>query len=295
MNRCRSGSVVERLALKSSNPVLLSRGFKRQGGWKTTARQPLVGVAVGRYRIGTDCMGGSRSLPQLVADLMTMKGVLARTCVAFALTVLMTVLSWTVPPVPPTSLGRSYGIAGGAGTVAAALVLIQCRRSRPSPGLTLAHAVAEGLFLGVLSNTVSAHVSSGVFVQFVLGTLAAFGGVLVAYALRCIPVARRWYGFVCAAAVGLSLLITADLLLSPFLGADGLGFRSVAAGVFFGVAGVGLAVPFLALHFRQVEDGLTHGAPRQEAWAAALGLTLTLVWLYLETLRWMGFVPTEDL
>ncbi|MFF4901853.1 Bax inhibitor-1/YccA family protein [Streptomyces sp. NPDC001068] len=32
-----------------------------------------------------------------------------------------------------------------------------------------------------------------------------------------------------------------------------------------------------SLHFGRIEDGLNRGAPRRQAWAAALGLTLTLV------------------
>lgn len=226
---------------------------------------------------------------------MTMGGVLTRTLPAFGLTVLMTVLSWTVPVVAPTDLGRSYGTAGGAGVAAAVLVLLQCRNRRPSATVTFAQAVAVGVFLGVLSNTLSAHLAPGVFVQFVLGTMAAFAGVLAAYALHWIRVANRWYGFLCAAVVGLLLLAAADVLLSPLLGADGLGFHSPYAGVLIGVAGIGCATPFLALHFRQVEDGITHGAPRRESWAAASGLALALVWLYVEAARLLTVMPADDL
>ncbi|MFJ2399155.1 Bax inhibitor-1/YccA family protein [Streptomyces sp. NPDC087843] len=287
--------------MKSSNPVLLGRRWIRQGGSKTAVGDPLVGVTVARHLIvaGHDpdrkSEPESPGLPHLVADLMTMKGVLARTLLAFAVTVLMTVLSWTVPPVSPTSLDSSYGLAGGAGMAAAALVLVQCRRGRPSPVLTLAHAVAEGVFLGVLSNTASTHISPGVFVQLVLGTIAAFASVLMAYALGWIQVAQRWYGFLCSAAMGLVLLMVGDVLLLPFLGAASLGFRSAAVGVLCGVTGVGLAIPLLAVHFKQVEDGITHGALRQESWMAAFGLNLTLVWLYVETLRLTVLVPAEDI
>jgi uncharacterized YccA/Bax inhibitor family protein len=224
---------------------------------------------------------------------MTMKGVVARSTLAFGVTVLMAVLSWTEPPVPPTNVGRSYAIAGGVGAVVAVLVLLQRRMSRPSAALTLVYAVAQGVFLGVLSNTASTHVSPGVFVQLILGTMAAFAGVLVAYSSHWIRVPHRWYGFVCAAALGLFVLLVADVLLSPFLGAEGLGFRSVAGGVVFGVAGIVLATPFIAVYFKQVEGGITHGAPRQESWAAAFGVTLTLVWLYVETMRLVTPVPAE--
>ncbi|WP_257039766.1 Bax inhibitor-1/YccA family protein [Streptomyces sp. OV198] len=135
---------------------------------------------------------------------------------------------------------------------------------------------------------------SGVFVQLVLGTMAAFAGVLVAYPARWIRMPDRGHGFVCAAVLGVIMLIVADVLLSPFLGAEGLGFRSVFGGVTFGVMGIVVATPFIAVCFKQVEYGITHGAPRQESWAAAFGVTLTLVWLYVETLRLITLVPAED-
>ena len=45
---------------------------------------------------------------------------------------------------------------------------------------------------------------------------------------------------------------------------------------------------------RAVEDGLAYGAPREEAWLAAFGLTLTLVWLYLEFLRLIAILNSND-
>ncbi|MGQ4442811.1 Bax inhibitor-1/YccA family protein, partial [Streptomyces violaceoruber] len=46
--------------------------------------------------------------------------------------------------------------------------------------------------------------------------------------------------------------------------------------------------------FKQVEDGLAYGAPREEAWFAAFGLTLTLVWIYLEFLRLIAILNSND-
>jgi uncharacterized YccA/Bax inhibitor family protein len=158
----------------------------------------------------------------------------------------------------------------------------------------LAFAGCEGAFLAVLSGTVSAHVSPGLFEQAVLGTMAAFAGVLVAYGLRWIRVSGRRRGFATASVAGLSLLAVSDLLLLPFLGGDGLGFHHAGLGVCAGAGGIALAVPFLALHFRQVEGGVVHGAPREDAWPAATGLTLTLVWLYVETVRLLTLVPEDD-
>ena len=41
----------------------------------------------------------------------------------------------------------------------------------------------------------------------------------------------------------------------------------------------------LILDFDFVEQGVAAGLPERESWRAAFGLTVTLVWLYIELLR----------
>jgi uncharacterized YccA/Bax inhibitor family protein len=49
--------------------------------------------------------------------------------------------------------------------------------------------------------------------------------------------------------------------------------------------GLGLGVLMLILDFDYVERGIAAGLPEQESWRAAFGLTVTLVWIYIELLR----------
>ena len=53
--------------------------------------------------------------------------------------------------------------------------------------------------------------------------------------------------------------------------------------------GVGLAVFNLILDFDYIENGVRNGLPEKESWRAAFGLMVTLVWLYLEILRLLGY------
>src|SRR2546430_5649645 len=102
-----------------------------------------------------------------------------------------------------------------------------------------------------------------------IGRGAVYPGVLVAYKAGGTRVNRRFYGFVMAAALGFVLLMAVNLLFAVFGGGDGLGFRSGPLGIFFGVIGIILGACFLALDFKQVEDGIAYGAPKEEAWLAA--------------------------
>jgi len=61
-----------------------------------------------------------------------------------------------------------------------------------------------------------------------------------------------------------------------------------------GILAVLIGAFFLTLDFKQIEDGIAYGAPRQEAWLAAFGLTMTLVWIYVEMLRLAAIFSNSD-
>ena len=52
---------------------------------------------------------------------------------------------------------------------------------------------------------------------------------------------------------------------------------------------IGLAAFFFLADFDQADQAIRAGAPEKAAWGIALGLTVTLVWLYLEVLRLLSY------
>lgn len=51
---------------------------------------------------------------------------------------------------------------------------------------------------------------------------------------------------------------------------------------------------FLLLDFSEVEQGVRAGVPERYSWLMAFGLTLSLVWLYLEILRFISYFSSSD-
>ncbi|MER5929685.1 Bax inhibitor-1/YccA family protein [Streptomyces sp. NPDC002054] len=285
--------------MRSSNPVFSRRGFSRDnGGYAGFDAQPQMqaGTATNPYATNPYATDPATGMPQAPAraNVMTIDDVVSRTAMTLGLVVLTAAISWIALPVDPANIGKSYGIAIGAALVAMVLALVQAFKSKPVPALILGYAAFEGVFLGVISAATSTYIGAGVVIQAVLGTMCVFAGVLFAYKMRWIRVTRRFYGFVMAAAMGFILLMVANLLFSVFAGGDGLGFRSGGLGILFGIIGVILGACFLALDFKQVEDGVQYGAPREESWLAAFGLTMTLVWIYLELLRLFSILSGDD-
>lgn len=277
--------------MRSSNPVFSRRGLSRDSGGSAgfNAQQPQAGnpYASNPYAQQTQTAGhpyatAPAAPPQ--AGRMTIDDVVARTGITVGLVVVMAAVAWLTD--------MSLGLAIGAALVAMVLALVQAFKRKPVPALILAYAAFEGLFLGALSNFVDGYVN-GAAMQAVLGTMAVFTAVLVMYKTRIIRVTQRFYRFVMAAAIGFVLLMGINLLFAVFGGGDGLGFRSGGMGILFGVIGILLGACFLALDFKQVEDGIAYGAPKEESWMAAFGLTLTLVWIYLEFLRLISILQGD--
>ncbi|MER5847876.1 Bax inhibitor-1/YccA family protein [Streptomyces sp. NPDC002012] len=295
--------------MRSSNPVFSRRGFSRDNGYAGFNAAPQAGApAAGAnpYAQGTAAnpyatnpyaqQDTQYGVPQAPArsGAMTIDDVVTRTALTLGTVVLGAALAWALLPVDEANLGKSYGIAIGAALVAFVLSLVQSFKRKPVPALIVSYAAFEGVFLGVISSAVSTYIGPGVVMQAVMGTMCVFAGVLLAYKMRWIRVTRRFYGFVMAAAMGFMLLMVVNLLFAVFGGGDGLGFRSGGLGILFGVIGIVLGACFLALDFKQVEDGIAFGAPREESWLAAFGLTMTLVWIYLEMLRLLSILSGDD-
>jgi uncharacterized YccA/Bax inhibitor family protein len=208
---------------------------------------------------------------------MTMDDVVMRTAMTLGTVVLGAVLGWFALP-------GSIGLAVGAALVAFVLAMVQSFRRTPAPGLILGYAVFEGVFLGVISQAYN-EAWHGAPVQAVLGTMAVFAGMLFAYKTRVIRVTARYQRIGMAIAIGFLLAMVVNLLFAAFGSADGLGLRTGGLGIVFCLLGVALGAFFLSMDFKQIEDGIRYGAPQNESWLAAFGLTLSLVWIYLELLR----------
>ncbi|MDB1087206.1 Bax inhibitor-1/YccA family protein [Streptomyces sp. ACA25] len=284
--------------MRSSNPVFTRRGFSRESGYAGfNAGQPQTGTPyAGSPNNPYAQPGNPYAQPQAGPDgmmqqgagtrpgVMTIDSVVSRTAITLGTVVATATVAWIMDL--PIGIGILCALVGMG------LGLWQAFKSEPSPPLILAYAAVQGVFLGVISNYVNQWVP-GAAMQAVIGTMAVFAGVLFMYKQRIIRVNARFTKFVMAAAVGFMLLMAVNMIVAFIGGGDGLGLRSGGLGILFGVLGIILGACFLALDFKMVEDGVAYGAPEKESWLAAFGLTMTLIWIYLEFLRLIAILQGD--
>jgi len=164
------------------------------------------------------------------------------------------------------------------------LAMINSFKKSVSPALVLAYAAFQGLALGGISRYYN-DIYPGIVGQAVLGTLCAFGGILLAYRSGKIRVTPKFTRVMIGALIG----YMGFAIITLFTGRPG-----GATGTLIAVAAVALATFFLVLDFDQIEKTIAAGAPRNESWRCAFGLMVTLVWLYLEVLRLLSILRNND-
>ena len=206
---------------------------------------------------------------------MTMDDVVMRTATLFAVLVAVGAFAWGAN-------NPALAMVGFFGGFALAMVNIFSKKVRVP--LIVAYAAAQGLALGTISRIYN-EAYSGIVGQAVIGTLCAFGGILVAYRSGKIRVTPKFTRIMLGALMGYFVFA----LITMFTGRPG-----GATGLLVAVAAVALATFFLVLDFDQIEKTIAAGAPQQESWRSAFGLMVTIVWLYLEVLRLLSILRSGD-
>ena len=90
---------------------------------------------------------------------------------------------------------------------------------------------------------------------------------------------------VVAATGGIALLYVVSMVMSMFGKPIGFIHEGGLFGILFSGFVVVIAALNLVLDFDFIEAGAENGAPKHMEWYGAFGLTVTLIWLYLEILR----------
>ena len=152
------------------------------------------------------------------------------------------------------------------------------------------YALAYGFAVGAISKGYETFYD-GIVVQAVLATASVFLVMLVLYRTRIIKVTEKFRRTVMIATIGVMVLYLFSFVLRlfgttlPFLNGD-----NMALSIGFSLFVCGLAAAMLALDFDFIERGIKSGLPANYEWVAALGLVVTLVWLYLEILRLLSYL-----
>ncbi len=262
-----------------ANPALDSKRIEKvaedlEPGWA------LAGMGAG----AATAAGPGSAAPARPGKVMTAEGAFAKTFLLWLIVVAGAVFGWSKTTIPDFGQIKIPGFTWVALLVAFGLALVTIFKPKFAPVTAPLYAVAEGVFLGVISKVYDSQ-WNGIVLQAVLATVGVFLVCLALYVTGVVKVTKKFVFVVIAATAGIFVMYLAGFLLNLF-GVDIMFWNQP------GPLGIGISVVIcivaalnLFLDFEMIRQLGLAKAPKSMEWYAAFGLTVTMVWLYLEILR----------
>lgn len=213
---------------------------------------------------------------------MTLSGVINRSILLLLLVVGTSAGVWTYSSAHPSVIYPMVMVGTLGGFVVA---MVTTFKRSWSPVTAPIYAVLQGLFIGGISLVMEQRFP-GLVLQAVLLTFGVMFALLAAYQSRIIRPTQTFKSVVVGATFGIVIVYLISMVFQLFFHIQiPLIHDNGPMGIMFSLVVVGIAALNLVLDFDFIETGVAQGAPKWMEWYAAFGLTVTLVWLYIEILR----------
>lgn len=217
---------------------------------------------------------------------MTINGAIGKTGILLALVALGGVITWNMFG---SVMYQGYimplfwlGLIGGF-----ILALVISFKPKTASYLSPIYAFLEGLALGGISVILNAQFGGIAFEAICLTVLVATL-MLILYRFRVIRATAKFRSVLILATISIGVFYLVSIVLSFFGIYSPLSLNSTAP--FWLTIGISVVIVVVAalnliLDFDFIEKGSDYGLPKYMEWYGGFGLTVTLVWLYLELLR----------
>ena len=170
--------------------------------------------------------------------------------------------------------------------VAIIAVIMTHRMPQIAFATSILYGICEGVFLGFIS-AIYAFAFGGEIIQMALvGTFGVLAGMLFLYSTGLIRVGNFFRRLMFSALIGLIFVSLIFVVLSFTNLVSFAGFYNIYIGIV--VISVIISSLFLLVDFDNITKYVEANAPKESEWSLALGLVVTIVWVYIELLRLYG-------
>jgi uncharacterized YccA/Bax inhibitor family protein len=216
---------------------------------------------------------------------MTVAGTVDRTALLLVVLVASAAAVWRIQEQRPELLALLAGVGVVGGLAVGLATAFKPDIARATAGV---YAILEGVAVGSLSAAMDA-LFPGIAVQAAIATFATLGAMLLAYRSGILRATDGLTKFVTVATLAIVVgAVVVVLLLASGVAIPVLDSRPVAIAV--SIVIIVVAALNLILDFGLIEGGAASGLPKSFEWYGAFSLLVTLVWLYVEILRFLAEV-----
>jgi uncharacterized YccA/Bax inhibitor family protein len=220
---------------------------------------------------------------------MTLSGTINKTLILFFLLTASAIVIWWMTfngmnPLVPTIGGAIVGLI---------LVIISAFKPQYSPYLAPGYALFEGLFIGGIS-AIFETMYPGIVIQAVGATFITFIVCLGLYKYRIVKVTEQFKSVVVAATLAIATYYIISWVFSMFTSFQAVHYGNSMMSIGISVFVIIIAALNLFLDFDRIEKGAEQKMPKFMEWYGAMGLMVTLVWLYIEFLRLLSKLNSKN-
>lgn len=158
---------------------------------------------------------------------------------------------------------------------------------RIAPITTPIYAAVEGILIGNISAVYEATYGM-IVLQAALLTIAIIAGTLICYATGIVKVTHRFRTIVIGLTIGVLIFYLLTMILQLFHVPVPFMHQSGTIGLIVSLAILIIASLNLFLDFDLITSSIKHGAPKHFEWYCAFGLLVTVIWIYVEALRFLS-------
>jgi len=181
----------------------------------------------------------------------------------------------------------------GGGVIGLILVLVASFKPTTSPYTAPAYALFEGLFIGGISAVFEA-MYPGLVIQAVSATFVTFLVCFGLYKYQIVKVTETFKSVVVAATMAIFAFYLISWIASFFINFQPIHHGNSLMSIGISVFVIVIAALNLFLDFDMIEKGAQAKAPKYMEWFSAMGLMITLVWLYVEFLRLLSKLSSRN-
>lgn len=232
---------------------------------------------------------GNRSVIIDYNETMTISGTINKSLIMLLILVVTATLTWTMTA---TGYNPMPFLIGG-GLIGFVLVLIASFKPHLSTYLAPGYALFEGLFIGALSAIFEA-MYPGIVIQAVGATFTTFLVCFMLYKYKVVTVTEKFKSVVIGATITIAIYYLITWLLSMFTSFQPVHYGNSLMSIGISVLVIVVSALNLFLDFDQIEKGAQKQLPKYMEWFGAMGLMITLVWLYVEFLRLLSKISNRD-
>ncbi|MFZ4670817.1 MAG: Bax inhibitor-1/YccA family protein [Flavobacterium sp.] len=222
-------------------------------------------------------------------DTMTVSGTINKSFLMLVLLIASAAITWIM-----TFNGQNpMMLTIGGAIVGFILVLIATFKPQSSGYLAPGYAIFEGLFIGGIS-AIFEVMYPGIVIQAVSCTFVTFMVCFGLYKYEIVKVNEKFRSVVIAATLAIATYYLISWLLTLFTSFQPVHHGNSMMSIGISAIVIIVAALNLFLDFDQIEKGVQQKMPKYMEWYGAMGLMITLVWLYIEFLRLLSKISRRD-